>query len=124
MNVKSILLLGASLISFIANGIPLQLVQEAEKADDSMSILLGKFSEQDLDKLKKRLKMAKEDLEKYSKKSVSEDVWDHIARLNMNLLFLEECNDILLKRNVSKKDEIIEKWCDKSYRYEVYLSQF
>ena len=63
-------------------------------------------------------------MEKYSKKSVSEDVWDHIARLNMNLLFLEECNDILLKRNVSKKDEIIEKWCDKSYRYEVYLSQF
>ena len=124
MNVKSILLLGASLISFIANGIPLQLVQEAEKADDSMSILLGKFSEQDLDKLKKCLKIAKEDLEKYSKKSVSADVWDHIARLNMNLLFLEECNDILLRRNVSKKDEIIEKWCDKSYRYEVYLSQF
>ena len=114
MNVKSMLLLSSLLISFIANGIPLQLVQEAKKADDSMSILLGKFSEQDLDKLKKRLKMAKEDLEKYSKKSVSADVWDHIARLNMNLLFLTECNDILLRRNVSKKDEIIEKWCDKS----------
>ncbi|MFQ6722962.1 MAG: hypothetical protein ACLRFH_00975 [Opitutales bacterium] len=124
MKVKNIILYSSLFVSSLLNGMPEKLQKEAENAENSMSILLGKFSKTDLGNLKKCLEETKNKLMKYSQKDTSGDAWDHIAILKIDLLFLEECSDILLEKSTLTQDEKMKKmkkWCNKSYRYEIYL---